>query len=324
MTDPKTDGSMSSTQPPQTPIAVSISGRLVPLEQAVVPVFDRQFLYGDGIYETLRTYRGQLFGVGLHLKRLRASAESLDLNIPWSDEQLTEELRETSRATGMPETSVRLMVTRGEGAFGLDPALARESRRVIIARPCAAVPDKLRREGIVVVIPEGVRRNHPQAIPGSVKSGNYLNQIRALAEGKRQGADEVVLADGDNCVTEGSTSNIFWVKDGVLFTPSLALAVLPGVTRALVLAVARQSGLKVDVGIFPSDALRSADEAFITSSLREILPIRLINGRPVGDSIPIPGPVTTCLIKGFGALVQQFLEGNLLDDALIEMAEAAE
>lgn len=299
--------------------AVSINGTLVALEQAVVPVFDRQFLYGDGIYETLRTYSGRLFGVGLHLNRLRASAESLELNMPWDDAELERDLQTTALATGVSETSVRLMVTRGEGLFGLDPALSSQSRRVVIARPCPTVPDALRQQGISVVIPETVRRNHPLAIPGSVKSGNYLNQIRALAEGKRQGADEVVLVDADDCVTEGSTSNVFWVRHGELFTPGLDLAVLPGITRGLVLHVARSLSIPVHIGTFPAHEFKASEEAFITSSLREILPIRSIMGANIGHEIPVPGLITTRLINGFHALVQAFLNGEVSDSMLIEM-----
>lgn len=294
-------------------LAVSIDGEVVPPERAVISVFDRQFLYGDGIYETLRTYDGNLFASELHLHRLRRSSEGLELPMLWSDQELLEELQAVAKATGAPECSVRLMVTRGEGTFGLDPALATQPRRVMIARPVQAPSETLRTSGIDVVIPE-VIRNSPQAIPGWIKSGNYLNQIRALAEGRKKGAFEVILQDVSGWVTEGSTSNVFWVTDGVLFTPWLGLPVLPGVTRALVLTLARHLEIPVEEGPFPTYALWSADEAFITSTLKEILPIRTCEGHQIGarTHTPVPGPVTRRLQTAFHALTQACAQGESL------------
>ncbi|MFM7203781.1 MAG: aminotransferase class IV [Myxococcota bacterium] len=305
-------------------IAVNLDGVIYPPEQARISVFDRQFLYGDGLYETMRTYEGKLFALPAHLQRLRHGAAQIAMPVPWTDAQLRMELEKVMEAAGNPESVLRMMITRGEGEFGLDPASAQQPRLVIIARPFNPLSPETRAAGIEVVVPR-VRRNSPSALPGSVKSGNYLNQVLALAEGRSRGAFEVILLDDLGHVTEGSTSNVFWVKEGVLFTPSLRLCVLPGITRALVLKLAQRLGIPTRVGLFQGDALRAADEAFISSSLKELLPITRCDGVAVGSGLP--GPLSQQLQAAFEAEAstgaEEVLDPDWLDEAAHELAEVS-
>ncbi len=299
-------------------IQVNIQGEIVPPEQAKISVFDRQFLYGDGIYETLRTFGGRPFLVEGHLRRLRRSARGIGLSVPWTDEALILEMNRTLEAAGNSESSVRIILTRGEGEFGLDPTGIDEPSLVIIVRPLNPVDPRYAREGIDLVIPS-VRRTSTQALASHIKSGNYLNQAMALAEGRKRGAYEVVMLDGAGNLTEGSTSNVFFVKNGTLYTPSVAAGVLPGLTRAIVLGLALQLGIPTERGLYPAEWLFTADEAFITASIKELLPVRRCDDRPIGSTVP--GPITARLLEAYHAITHRAEEGTLKEEeteALLE------
>lgn len=265
---------------------INIDGRLLPPEEATISVLDRGFLYGDSIYEVIRTYGGRPFELDAHLDRLEGSAGLIALTLPWDKKRFSEEIQETIRASANieagRETYVRLVVTRGSGEIGLDPALAVKPRTVIISRPLV-MPSKECYESGVEVAVVSVQRVAPEAINPAAKTGNYLNNLLALKEARDRGAYEAVMLDGKGRLTEGSTSNVFIVKDGKLVTPPTDAGILEGVTRRVILLAAQDVDIAASQLHLEPDDLREADEAFITSSIREILPVTRVDGEPVGE-----------------------------------------
>jgi len=274
---------------------VNMDGNLVPPSQALVSVFDRGFLYGDSVYEVVRTYRQRPFELDLHLARLRRSAERLALVLPWDEERTRVEIARTlaaSRDGDAPdpaaapwnagERSLRVIMTRGAGEVGLDPALAVDPRAIVIAAPLRAPPAAAYREGVACRI-VGIRHDAPDAPDTTAKTGAHLANVLAVAEARHAGAHEALLLDRDGFVTEGASSNVFAVRAGRLETPLLAIGILEGVTRGIVLALARDAGVEGrEARLRPGD-LASADELFITSTAREILPVTRLDGREVGS-----------------------------------------
>ncbi|RMG12437.1 MAG: aminotransferase [Deltaproteobacteria bacterium] len=279
---------------------VNLWGRLVPPEQAVISVFDRGFLYGDSVYEVLRSYRGEPFRMEAHLERLAASAERIALEIPWSRERLTEEIRRTLEAAANDregrESYIRIIVTRGAGPIGLDPALAEGPRVLVIVRPLEQPPPEAYQRGVEVAI-VGVRRNAKDAVDPAAKTGNYLNNLLALKEARDRGAYEAIMLDAEGRIAEGSTSNVFLVRGGTLETPALETGILEGVTRREVLSVAEALGVPTRECYLRPEDLKQAEEAFLTSTIREILPVTRVDGAPVGSGRV--GEVTRRIMAGF-------------------------
>jgi branched-chain amino acid aminotransferase len=288
---------------------VSIDGVLVPAGEARVSVFDRGFLYGDSVYEVVRTYGLEPFEVGLHLARLAASAERIALRLPWTGERMDREIRrvlESSRGEATPEPdaapwnvgerSVRVVVTRGSGEMGLDPGLATEPSVVIIALPLLGPPLSAYRYGVSAWPfggPEGPGRGGDPA----AKTGEHLFHVLAVREARAHEAHEALLVDRSGCVTEGASSNVFAVRGGTLETPPLQAGILAGVTRALVIDLARHLGIPLREQPLPLGSLERADEAFLTSTVREVLPVVRVGACRVGSGAP--GPVTARVHAAF-------------------------
>lgn len=265
---------------------VNLGGTLVPPDRAVVSVFDRGFLYGDSVYEVVRTYGGRPFAMGRHLERMRSSAERIGMDLPWSDAAIEREVERTLAAAANEESYIRIVATRGSGPIGLDPSLAVDPLLVVIVQPIQLPPREAYEQGVKVQL-VGVRRNLREAIDPRAKTGNYLNNVLALREAKAHGAYEAVMLDAEGRITEGSTSNLFLVYAGRLVTPPVAVGILEGITRAEVIEVARAEGIPVEERtLLPEDLLR-ADEAMITSTVREIVPVVRVGmeeeEHPVGD-----------------------------------------
>ncbi len=275
----------------------SIDGRLVPPGAARLSIFDRGFLYGDSIYEVFRTYRGHLFEAEAHLDRLERSGELIGLVLPVPRGLLLARIERTLAASGNDESYVRLVITRGEGEIGLDPALARNPHVVVIVRPLAPPPPDVYRDGVEACVVH-VRRNLREAVDPAAKTGNYLNSVLAVREARARGAHEALMLDANGRVTEGSSSNVFAVRAGGLATPPLD-GILEGVTRRVVLDLAGQLGLPAaETPLGPED-LFAADELFLTSTTREIVPLVRLDGRAIGSGRP--GPVTRRLLAAFRA-----------------------
>jgi branched-chain amino acid aminotransferase len=284
------------------PIRVYIDGAVCLQEEAKVSVFDRGFLYGDSVYETIGTAYGRLFAARDHLVRLERSAERIGLSAPPRAE-IERAIAETMEAAGNAESRVRVILTRGVGKLDLDPASAIDTRLVVIVFPLGAPTPEMFDKGVAVAI-VSVTRNSPLAIDPAVKSGNYLNNVLALGEARRsRKAYEAILCGGDGSVAEGSTSNVFAVVGGEVRTPPLEVGILDGITRAKVIALCRDAGIPFAERRMSPDELRAADEAFITSATRGVLPVTTIDERPLGAGIP--GPVTRRLMSLYDELARK-------------------
>jgi branched-chain amino acid aminotransferase len=294
------------------PAVVNLDGTLVPPSAARVSVFDRGFLYGDSVYEVIRTYGGRPFELGAHLARLRHSADRIGLEPRWGAPRTAAEIERTleaSRGGDRPdpdaapwnagERYVRVVMTRGAGEIGLDPALAVDPVALVIAQPLAGPPARAYADGVMAAV-VGLRRASPQAIDPSAKTGSHLPNVLALREARAAGAYEALVLDERGFVTEGSSSNVFAVAGGRLATPPLAAGILEGVTRGLVLRLARATGVPADERPLRPEDLEGAEEVFITSTIREIVPVVRLGARAVGSGRP--GPVTTRLHRAFREL----------------------
>jgi branched-chain amino acid aminotransferase len=274
---------------------VNLNGSLVPPGEATVSVFDRGFLYGDSVYEVVRTYRRRPFELARHLSRLARSAERLALTLPWDERRTEAELRRALEASlgedppdpaaapwNRGERSLRVIMTRGAGELGLDPGLAVDPVALVIATPLRAPPAAAYRDGVACRI-VGVRHDAPEAVDTTAKTGAHLANVLAVREARLGGAHEALLLDRAGMVTEGASSNVFAVREGRLLTPPLAMGILEGVTRGVVMELARGAGVEVEeVPLSPGDLAR-ADELFITSTAREVLPVTLLDGQRVGS-----------------------------------------
>jgi len=273
-------------------IRVHLGGRVCLPEAARISVFDRGFLYGDSVYETVGTAFGRLFALADHLTRLERSAERIGLRVPPRAEIETA-IADTVREAGNAESRVRIVLTRGAGKLDLDPASVDDTQLVVIVTPLQAPEKEMYEQGVRVAI-VSVMRNSPRAMDPAIKSGNYLNNVLALGEARRQGAYEAILCGAEGTVAEGASSNVFLVKAGEVQTPGMEVGILDGITRANVLSLCSANDIPLRETRFTPDDLRGADEAFITSATRWVLPVTRVDDAVLGDGRP--GPVTRKLM----------------------------
>ena len=283
-------------------IAVNVNGRISDGREATVPALDYGYLFGDGVYETLRTYQRRPFLIDRHLARFRASADQLALPMPLDDAAWVLRIDETMAAlAGAGDVTIRLLLTRGVGDFSYDPNACPSPTAVIIVRPLAEVPADQVREGIAIVVASLIR-NPPAALNPRIKSNNLLNNILAMQEAIRAGAGEALLLNDRGELAECAQSNIFLVRDGAALTPPLDAGLLEGVTRNFVFEVGDAAGVPVrEAGLWRDD-LAAADELFITSTTREVLGVTRVDGAAVGDGRV--GPVTRILATEFRRLAE--------------------
>jgi branched-chain amino acid aminotransferase len=276
---------------------VYVNGRISDAAEATVPVFDHGFLYGEGIYETLRTYARVPFLFDRHMRRLRHSASLMALPVPYADTDLLEKVRQTMAAhTGLQEAYIRILLTRGVGELTYNPAATPTPTLVIIVKPFPGFPERTFTEGIRLSL-VSVRRNHPQALNPMIKSNNLLNNALAMQEALPRGADEALMQNQAGELVECSQSNFFLVRKGALVTPPLTAGLLPGITREFVMEIAKEAGVPAaEARLTPAD-LDTADEAFITGTTREITPVVRIDDRQIGNGRP--GPITQKLLAAF-------------------------
>lgn len=285
-------------------IRVHINGRICVPEDAKISVFDRGFLFGDSVYETIGTVEGRLFALPEHLDRLERSAQRMALRLP-PRSTIEKAIAETMAAAGNAESRVRVIVTRGAGKLDLDPASVDDPQLVLIVQPLGGPSAEMYDKGVAVEM-VSVTRNLPNAIDPSIKSGNYLNNVLAMGEARRRrpGVHEAILCNAQGSVAEGATSNVFAVAGGELRTPALHVGILDGVTRGKVLKLAREAGVACrEVDFMTPDELRAADEVFLTSAARGVLAVVVIDGRPVGAGAP--GPVTRRMMALYAELARK-------------------
>lgn len=279
-----------------------IDGRLRSPSEQVVSVFDRGFLYGDSVFETLRTYGGRLFAPDEHFARLEESARRVFIPMPVGRAQLHAEVSEALGAAASSESYVRVMVTRGEGALGLDPASATRPLRVVLVTPLHTPAPESYVTGAAAVTYRTQRVIDGSGAEGA-KIGNYLSSVLAMRVAAQAKAVEALLIDAAGRVVEGASSNVFVVQRGTLVTAPLEAGILAGITRGVVLALAAELRIPLELRSPSLEEVFAADELFVTSSIREVMPIVRLDGRAIGTGAP--GPFFRRLSEAFGRRVRQ-------------------
>jgi branched-chain amino acid aminotransferase len=297
------------------PAIVNVNGRVFDQEHAVVSVFDHGFLYGEGVYETLRTYNGQPFLFERHMRRLRTSAGMLALSVPLTNGEIDARFRETIRSAGLGdvperEAYIRILVTRGVGELSYDPAACSTPSIVVIVKPHVAPSREAFEKGVrVALVP--IVRNHPGSVNPLIKSNNLLNNALAMQEAFRRGGFEGVMRNYRGELAECTQSNLFVVKGGAALTPNIASGLLPGITREFLFEVGAGLGIPVREAVLHDDDLFRADEAFLTSTTREIVPIVQVDDKRIGAGVP--GPVTRALLDGYRKKAQELTHADRLE-----------
>lgn len=285
------------------PEYVYLNNKLVPAEKAKISVYDHGFLYGDGIFETMRAYGGKVFCQEEHLERLFNSANLICLKIPWSKAELAKAICATIERNQLASAYVRLTVSRGKGPLGLDPRLCPEPTLVIMARPFIS-KQEIYEAGVKVITVE-TRRIPSKAVNPEIKSMNFLNNILAKIETISTGAFEGIMLNYEGWITEGTVSNIFIINGKHLLTPSADSGILIGVTRNTVIGLAANLGLLVKETLLAQDDLYQSEEVFLTNSSGEVIPVVQVDDQVIGSGKP--GSKTLELLKGYGQLVHQNL-----------------
>ena len=281
---------------------VWIDGRIVDGADARISVLDHGLLYGDGVFEGIRLYGGRVFRLDVHLERLSHSARAIGLDIPGGIAAVREIVIATARAFGQPEGYVRLLVTRGIGAMGVDPTSCHDPKIVCIACEIGLYPEEKLRAGIDMVT-VSVRKPSPDMVDPRVKSLNYLNSVLAKREARMRGADEALLLNAAGMVAEAAVANLFVYRRGVLLTPPATDGALEGVTRMTVLELAAGLGIPAREQTLSRMDLISADEVFLTGTGARVVGVRTLDGTPIG--LRAPGPVTEKLASEFAAFARR-------------------
>lgn len=279
---------------------IFLGGEFVKKEDAVVSVYDHGFLYGDGVFEGIRVYNGNIFKLEAHLKRLYESAQSIMLQIPYTKEEMEQHIVETIKKNGLQSAYIRVVVSRGIGNLGLDPSSCGVPRVIVIAEELSMFPKEFYERGIKIAS-VATRRNRPDVLSPQIKSLNYLNNILVKLEANRAGVEEALMLNDQGYVTEGSADNIFIVKNGVIYTPPVYLGALEGITRNAIIEVAEKNGYEVKQSPFTRHDVYIADEVFLTGTAVEVIAVIDVDGRKISDGKP--GKVTNHLLEEFRHIV---------------------
>jgi branched-chain amino acid aminotransferase len=280
-------------------IKVWMNGKAVDIDKAKISIFDRGFLYGDGLFETMRSYSGKTFKTGEHMTRLFNSSRLMKIKIPYSSSGIEKAIRGLLKINGIKDASIRITATRGEGFFSLERYKQSRANVVITVREFNGYPERFYSRGITAEISR-IRQNE-YSPSSSIKTLNFLNYILARYAAQDSGYDEAILVNMKNNVAEAAASNIFLAKDNALFTPSLDSGILPGVTRSAVIGLAKKLGIKVSQKAISRKELAGADEVFLTSSLAEVLPVVKIGRAAIGSGRP--GKITKLLHAAYRKMV---------------------
>lgn len=296
---------------------VYINGEFFLKEEAKVSVFDRGFLYGDGVFEGIRAYNGRVFRLDEHIDRLYNGIRGIMLDLTLSKDEMKEVVLETLRKNKLKDAYIRLIVSRGVGDLGLDPNKCLKPSVICIADEVSMYPKEVYENGMEIII-ASARRNPPEGVNPQMKSLNYLNNIMAKMEANFAGVPEALMLNYQDYVAECTGDNFFIVKNGVLMTPPAYIGILVGVTRNAVMELAEKLGIKAEEKVFTRYEVFTADECFLTGTAAEAAPVVKVDGRLIGDGKP--GPVTKKLIKAFRELIKtegtEIYEEDLLNNAI--------
>lgn len=279
---------------------VWMDGTLVDRQQAKLSVFDHGTLYGDGVFEGIRTYNGKVFQCQAHVDRLFNSARQIRLTIPYTKQEITQAIEETLAANDLTDAYIRLVVTRGEGGLGLSPNRCPSPSVFIITDQIALYPAEMYRDGMAVIIAKTIRTS-PRMLSPAIKSLNYLNNIIANVEASEAGVAEAIMLNEHGNVAECTGDNIFLVSGGVLATPPVSAGILEGITRTVVIHLAEQLGIDVEQKDILPGQIYTADECFLTGTAAEVIAVTKVNGRTIGNGKP--GPMTSKLLKAFRSYI---------------------
>src|SRR5947209_4749096 len=288
--------------PRPMPLKIYISGKYYDKEDAKISVYDHGFLYGDGVFEGMRSYGGKVFRLKAHLDRLWASAKAIWRKIPVSQEEMAKAVNDTLATNGIKDGYILLVVTRGAGALGLDPNKCSDPQIVVIADHIQLYPKEMYENGLEIVTASTIR-NHSAALSPRIKSLNYLNNIMAKIEGLQAGCVEALMLNAKGEVAECTGDNIFIVRKGVLQTPPIDAGILEGITRDAVIDLAGEMKISVQEAPFVRHDIFIADECFLTGSAAEVIPVVKLDSRIIGDGKP--GPITKKLIERFVQLTRE-------------------
>ncbi len=287
-------------------LQVYIDGQYYPKSQAKISVYDHGFLYGDGVFEGIREYKGVVFKLKEHIDRLYRSALAITLNIPLTKEEMIQAVVETLRKNKMRDSYIRLIVSRGVGDLGLDPRKCPKSTIIIITDSISIRAGNAKETGVTTMF-SWVRRNPVDATTHEIKSLNYLNSVLAKIEANACGVDEAICLEGSGCIAEGVGENVFIVKNGELLTPPSSTGALAGITAQVVTDLIAKMGLKLTVTNLTPFMMFTADEAFFTGTAMELVPIREVNKRTIGTGKP--GPITKKLMVEFQKVIEDPTQG---------------
>jgi len=280
---------------------VYISGKLYDKEDAKISVYDHGLLYGDGVFEGIRSYGGRVFRLDRHLDRLWNSAKAIWLQIPITKEQMGAAIYDTLELNGIKDGYIRVVVTRGVGTLGLDPNRCSNPEVIVITDFISLYPEELYQKGLEIIT-VNTQRNHPAALSPRIKSLNYLNNILAKIEGLQAGCIEALMLNHKGEVAECTGDNLFVVRGGRLLTPPNDAGILEGITREAVIELAGQSGIDVREVPLTKHDVYIADECFLTGTAAEVVPVVKVDSRPIGDGTP--GPITRDLMERFRRLTR--------------------
>ncbi len=284
------------------PIKININGEIQ--DHAFISVLDHGFLFGDSVYEVISTHKGQPCFVDEHLNRLQKSAASIFLNLPFDQTKIKKEINRTISEANNSESYIRIIVTRGEGEIDIDPSSCSKPNVVIYVKDALIYPKENYLNGINISL-VSVKRNPKEALNPGIKTGNYLNNVLAKIEAKRSGAADALMLNPQGYLTECTTSNFFFAIENRLMTPSLDCGILAGITRDVLIRLAKENGFLLEEGQWPPEILNKAEEAFISGTTKKVMPVAFLDGKPIGNGKP--GPITQKMIRIYEAFLDQLV-----------------
>jgi branched-chain amino acid aminotransferase len=273
-------------------------------DEAFISIFDHGFLFGDSIYEVVCTNKGNPCFLDEHLKRLYASASGISLKISHSPTEIKKQIQITLDSAKNHESYIRIIVTRGVGEVDIDPSSCFNPNIIILVKEIPQISIESYEKGISVAL-VSIKRNSRDSLNPAVKTGNYLNNVLARIEAKRMGAEDAIMGNSMGQLTEGTTSNLFFVKEGRLLTPIKECGILSGITREKIIQLANKNSIALKEGKWPSEELFKAEEIFLSGTVKKIIPVTVLDGRPVGKGIP--GPITQKLMRLYSELLENLV-----------------
>ena len=273
-------------------------------DEAFISILDHGFLFGDSIYEVVCTSQGKPCFLDEHLNRLYASASGISLKIPHSPTEIQKQIKITLDSAKNSESYIRIIVTRGVGEIDIDPSSCFNPSIIIFVKEIPQIPFESYVKGISVAL-VSIKRNSRDSLNPAVKTGNYLNNVLARIEAQRMGAEDAIMVNSMGQLTEGTTSNLFFVKEGRLLTPKKECGILSGITRKKIIQLANKNSITLEEGKWPSEELFKAEEIFLSGTVKKIIPVTVLDGRPVGKGIP--GAISQKLMRLYSELLDNII-----------------